>query len=144
MFTYKALLELDQLKRKTISLSLQEVEQSRTDFEKTFDHIQDFLPQDHREEEIQKEHHEINNDLCIPEQKDEIRKIVEQLLEQPMTIRKFEQLAVNNKTFSQSLIDQINEQYFSILNDAIVILDQDQVMIDPYYIDLVKEALNEH
>lgn len=144
LFTYKALLELDQLKRKTISLSLQEVEQSRTDFEKTFDHIQDFLPQDHREEEIQKEHHEINNDLCIPEQKDEIRKIVEQLLEQPMTIRKFEQLAVNNKTFSQSLIDQINEQYFSILNDAIVILDQDQVMIDPYYIDLVKEALNEH
>lgn len=142
--TYDALLELDQLKRKTVSLSLRQVEQSRTDFEKTFDRIQTFLPENDHEENVPKESQEVKTKLDTDRQKDGIREIVEELLEKPMSVSQFEQLAAKNKTFSQSLIDQINERYFSIVNDAIVILNQDQIMIDPYYIDLVKEALNEY
>lgn len=52
-----------------------------------------------------------------------------------------EDIARQQNTFPQALIDAVNEAYFSIVNDAILMEEDGELKIDPYYEDLVKEAL---
>lgn len=139
---YETLLQMKEPKRRHIILSKDELGQARKQFLDTVDTVNAFLPAE-LDNTIAEE--KTNNEQTIvPQEKWSLKNLVLRLLDHPMPIEQFEDEAAAQHTFSQSLIDQINEQYYDLVNDAILIADGDLVQIDPYYIDYVKEALHEN
>jgi len=42
-----------------------------------------------------------------------------------------------------SFINNINEVLYEQIKDQSIIIDQNEIYIDPYYVDMVKEIINE-
>ncbi len=134
--TYDALLALRQPLRKQIQLDPDQLARSKEDLEDTIRKIEAFLPEEPIEEK----------ELALAPEKDDTPSWNEQnlvllLLQGPLSMEALEDIARQQNTFPQALIDAVNEAYFSIVNDAILIEEDGELKIDPYYEDLVKEAL---
>lgn len=134
--TYDALLALRQPLRKQIHLDPGQIARSKEDLEDTIRKVEAFLPEESIEEKEPALAPEKNDTPSWNEQN-----LVLRLLQGPLSMEALEDIARQQNTFPQALIDAANEAYFSIVNDAILMEEDGELKIDPYYEDLVKEAL---
>ena len=110
---YETLLQMKEPKRRHIILSKDELGQARKQFLDTVDTVNAFLPAE-LDNTIAEE--KTNNEQAIvPQEKWSLKNLVLRLLDHPMPIEQFEDEAAAQHTFSQSLIDQINEQYYDLV-----------------------------
>ena len=113
--TYDALLALRQPLRKQIQLDPDQLVRSKEDLEDTIRKIEAFLPEEPIEEK----------EPALAPEKDDTpswneQNLVLRLLQGPLSMEALEDIARQQNTFPQALIDAVNEAYFSIVNDAIL------------------------
>ena len=56
---------------------------------------------------------------------------------------KAQQFAVDEGVFLNVFINEINDELFPYINDQSLVIEEDKIVIDDFYIDMVKELVDE-
>ena len=138
------LMLLDQPMNKKIVLDKKEIEKSRENLRKTLKSISEFTDAANvNPEESKKDIEEKINANKSPISLD-TREILKEILEKEFIAKsEFENKAMQKGLFSKVYLSKINEELYEYTNDQTIIFDEDRIIIDAYYIDMIKELVNE-
>lgn len=141
------ILDLKNIQAKKISLDRKMIKKSRNELTNTVNTINEFMgeSEDEHKKEIENEE-EIQKDDEVKESKlsDETRSFLEKIIENGF-IKKDDasDIASGAGLFLNVFINEINDELFPYINDQTLIIEEDRIVIDDFYIDMVKELLDE-
>ena len=154
------ILDLTNPQAKKINLDKNKIKKSRQELDQTVKTISDFVGEEEKQnvgegfaedistektmanipgldsEEIEKNNENKLSDL----DKNILKKILD---EGSMTEEEFEGLSMEQAMFLNVFLDQINDRLYAYSDDQTIFLEDGKVYIDPFYIDIVKELINE-
>ncbi len=141
------ILELKNIQAKKISLDKQMIKKSRNELTNTVNTLNEFMGESQDEiEKIKENKIEIQNDYEVKESKlsDIARSFLKKIIENGF-INKDEagEIASGTGLFLNVFINEINDELFPYINDQTLIIEDDRIVVDDFYIDMVKELLDE-
>lgn len=148
---YQELIQLKEPIRKKIELNLDKIQESKDVLNNTVDKISEYIGEDIVEEIV--ENIDIAADLIKEKEvKQEINNatnisqnhlsLIKSLLEyEKLEIDIVKEIATKNGALLGSFISGINKELYEYVQDQAIIIDEDYVMIDEFYIDMIKELI---
>lgn len=137
------ILDLRNIKAKRINLDKKLVNKSRRDLTKTVETINDFVGEDdYLEEEIpEKEYKTDSKDYNnISETTRKLLKDI--IITGFITKEEAEDMAMKEGLFLNVFINNINDELYEYTNDQTLIVEEDRVIIDEFYVGIVKELID--
>lgn len=135
------LLELKKPLRKTIELDMDKVKDSKEQLEETVDMINDYIGNEDEVEElaiqkeISEEKHDNNSELKHGE-------FLESLLDLgTMDVEEGKKIAMDNGILLNAFISDVNQELYEYTQDQTIMIEDDYIKIDDFYVDMVKELL---
>lgn len=138
---YKQLIELKAPIRKKISLDSTQIEEAKKELNQTIDVLSQYID----EEEINQtskveiiEETERNQNFSV-----EAINLLKTLLEKNhINIELIKKEAMSKGKLLNSYINDINKEFYEAIGDQLILVEEDSIRIDEYYIDMAKELLN--
>lgn len=139
------ILELKNIQAKKISLDKKMINRSRDELTNTVNILNKFIGDSENTEEIEKSEeisHEAQNidNKLSPDTIDFLKIILEDTF---IDKAKATQIGKAKGLFLNVFINEINDELFPYINDQTLIIEEDKIMIDDFYIDMVKELVDE-
>lgn len=139
------ILELKNIQAKKISLDKKMINRSRDELTNTVNTLNEFIGDSENTEEIEKseeirqEAENIDNKLS-PDTIDFLKIILEDTF---IDKAKATQIGKAKGLFLNVFINEINDELFPYINDQTLIIEEDKIVIDDFYIDMLKELVDE-
>lgn len=139
------ILELKNIQAKKISLDKKMINRSRDELTNTVNILNKFIGDSENTEEIEKSEeisHEAENidNKLSPDTIDFLKIILEDTF---IDKAKATQIGKAKGLFLNVFINEINDELFPYINDQTLIIEEDKIIIDDFYIDMVKELVDE-
>ncbi|WP_304206534.1 TM2 domain-containing protein [Peptostreptococcus russellii] len=162
------LLELRKAKRKKIELNMEKVEISKKELNKTVDILKEYIGEESEEEseninnnrlaiilennkntEINETENEIEEDekvdITDDDQKENLKYIDFLKLivdKEKVSIKEGKEIALNNNVLLNVFISNVNGELYDYIQDQAILIEDDCIKIDDFYVDMVKELVN--
>ena len=145
---YEELKLLKFQKKKKIDLNLEKVKVTKEKFVETVNILEEYLKEENEEADISKIYNEEQKDIVVEDKEQEkIENFQDNKIKEVLQKIKESDLKNYAKEKNMSLnayIDFINKEVYDIVNDQVIILENNTVKIDEFYIDDIKEWLKEN
>lgn len=145
---YHQLLEFKKPVRKKIRLDLANIEQSKEEFEQTIEVLSQYINEEDTAESLKHEEEKasVEKAAVVSEEEQifsaEAIKLLKTLLEKNyIDIEVLRNEAMLQGKLLSSYISDINKEFFEYVGDQLILIEEDIVKVDDYYIDMVKELL---
>ena len=152
--TYEELKLLKFQKKKKIDLNLEKVKVTKEKFVETVNILEEYLKEENEEADIGKICNEEQKDMVIENKEQEkienfqdnkIKEVLKVIIEtQKIGENDLKNYAKEKNMSLNAYIDSINKELYDIVNDQVIILENNTVKIDEFYIDDIKEWLKEN
>ena len=152
--TYEELKLLKFQKKKKIDLNLEKVKVTKEKFAETVNILEEYLKEENEEANISKICNEEQKDIVVENKEQEkienfqdnkIKEVLKIIVEtQKMKESDLKNYAKEKNMSLNAYIDFINKEVYDIANDQVIILENNTVKIDEFYIDDIKEWLKEN
>lgn len=152
--TYEELKLLKFQKKKKIDLNLEKVKVTKEKFVETVNILEEYLKEENEEADISKIYNEEQKDIVVENKEQEkienfqdnkIKEVLKIIVEtQKMKESDLKNYAKEKNMSLNAYIDFINKEVYDIANDQVIILENNTVKIDEFYIDDIKEWLKEN
>nr|WP_279287329.1 tellurite resistance TerB C-terminal domain-containing protein [Peptostreptococcus russellii] len=162
------LLELRKAKRKKIELNMEKVEISKKELNETVDILKEYIGEESEEEseninnnrlatilennkntEINETENEVEEDEEVDitdndekenlEYIDFLKLIVDK---EKVSIKEGKEIALNNNVLLNVFISNVNGELYDYIQDQAIVIEDDCIKIDDFYVDMVKELVN--
>ena len=151
---YEELKLLKFQKIKKINLNLEKVKMTKEKFDETVNILEEYLKEENEEADISKIYNEEQKDIVVENKEQEkienfqdnkIKEVLKIIVEtQKMKESDLKNYAKEKNMSLNAYIDFINKEVYDIANDQVIILENNTVKIDEFYIDDIKEWLKEN
>ena len=151
---YEELKLLKFQKIKKINLNLEKVKVTKEKFAETVNILEEYLKEENEEADISKICNEEQKDIVIENKEQEkienfqdnkIKEVLKVIIEtQKIGENDLKNYAKEKNMSLNAYIDSINKELYDIVNDQVIILENNTVKIDEFYIDDIKEWLKEN
>ena len=151
---YEELKLLKFLKIKKINLNLEKVKMTKEKFDETVNILEEYLKEENEEADISKICNEEQKDIVVGNKEQEkienfqdnkIKEVLKVIIEtQKIGENDLKNYAKEKNMSLNAYIDSINKELYDIVNDQVIILENNTVKIDEFYIDDIKEWLKEN
>ena len=151
---YEELKLLKFQKMKKIDLNLEKVKVTKEKFAETVNILEEYLKEENEEADISKICNEEQKDIVIENKEQEkienfqdnkIKEVLKVIIEtQKIGENDLKNYAKEKNMSLNAYIDSINKELYDIVNDQVIILENNTVKIDEFYIDDIKEWLKEN
>ena len=151
---YEELKLLKFQKMKKIDLNLEKVKVSKEKFVETVNILEEYLKEENEEADISKIYNEEQKDIVVEDKEQEkienfqdnkIKEVLKIIVEtQKIKESDLKNYAKEKNMSLNAYIDFINKEVYDIVNDQVIILENNTVKIDEFYIDDIKEWLKEN
>ena len=151
---YEELKLLKFQKMKKIDLNLEKVKVTKEKFAETVNILEEYLKEENEEADISKICNEEQKDVVVENKEQEkienfqdnkIKEVLKVIIEtQKIGENDLKNYAKGKNMSLNAYIDSINKELYDIVNDQIIILENNTVKIDEFYIDDIKEWLKEN
>ena len=152
--TYEELKLLKFQKKKKIDLNLEKVKVTKEKFVETVNILEEYLKEENEEADISKIYNEEQKDIVVENKEQEkienfqdnkIKEVLKIIVEtQKIKESDLKNYAKEKNMSLNAYIDFINKEVYDIVNDQVIILENNTVKIDEFYIDDIKEWLKEN
>lgn len=152
--TYEELKLLKFQKKKKIDLNLEKVKVTKEKFVETVNILEEYLKEENEEADISKIYNEEQKDIVVEDKEQEkienfqdnkIKEVLKIIVEtQKIKESDLKNYAKEKNMSLNAYIDFINKEVYDIVNDQVIILENNTVKIDEFYIDDIKEWLKEN
>ena len=139
---------------KKIDLNLEKVKVTKEKFAETVNILEEYLKEENEEADIGKICNEEQKDMVIENKEQEkienfqdnkIKEVLKVIIEtQKIGENDLKNYAKEKNMSLNAYIDSINKELYDIVNDQVIILENNTVKIDEFYIDDIKEWLKEN
>lgn len=139
------ILDLKNIQTKKISLDKKMVSKSRNELTNTVNTLSEFIGDFEDTEEIEIVEAESQEDENTENKlSPNTIKFLKVILEDTYIDKdKARQIAQEKGLFLNVFVNEINDQLFPYINDQTLIIEEDKIVIDDFYIDMVKELVDE-
>ena len=151
---YEELKLLKFQKIKKINLNLEKVKMTKEKFDETVNILEEYLKEENEEADISKIYNEEQKDIVVGNKEQEkienfqdnkIKEVLKVIIEtQKIGENDLKNYAKEKNMSLNAYIDSINKELYDIVNDQVIILENNTVKIDEFYIDDIKEWLKEN
>ena len=151
---YEELKLLKFQKKKKIDLNLEKVKVTKEKFVETVNILEEYLKEENEEADISKICNEEQKDIVVGNKEQEkienfqdnkIKEVLKVIIEtQKIGENDLKNYAKEKNMSLNAYIDSINKELYDIVNDQVIILENNTVKIDEFYIDDIKEWLKEN
>ena len=151
---YEELKLLKFQKKKKIDLNLEKVKVTKEKFAETVNILEEYLKEENEEADISKICNEEQKDIVVGNKEQEkienfqdnkIKEVLKVIIEtQKIGENDLKNYAKEKNMSLNAYIDSINKELYDIVNDQVIILENNTVKIDEFYIDDIKEWLKEN
>jgi len=151
---YEELKLLKFQKMKKIDLNLEKVKVTKEKFAETVNILEEYLKEENEEVDISKICNEEQKDVVVENKEQEkienfqdnkIKEVLKVVIEtQKIGENDLKNYAKEKNMSLNAYIDSINKELYDIVNDQVIILENNTVKIDEFYIDDIKEWLKEN
>lgn len=151
---YEELKLLKFQKKKKIDLNLEKVKVTKEKFVETVNILEEYLKEENEEADISKIYNEEQKDIVVENKEQEkienfqdnkIKEVLKIIVEtQKMGESDLKKYAKEKNMSLNAYIDFINKEVYDIVNDQVIILENNTVKIDEFYIDDIKEWMKEN
>ena len=151
---YEELKLLKFQKIKKINLNLEKVKMTKEKFDETVNILEEYLKEENEEADISKICNEEQKDIVVGNKEQEkienfqdnkIKEVLKVIIEtQKIGENDLKNYAKEKNMSLNAYIDFINKEVYDIVNDQVIILENNTVKIDEFYIDDIKEWLKEN
>ena len=151
---YEELKLLKFQKIKKINLNLEKVKMTKEKFDETVNILEEYLKEENEEADIGKICNEEQKDIVVGNKEQEkienfqdnkIKEVLKVIIEtQKIGENDLKNYAKEKNMSLNAYIDSINKELYDIVNDQVIILENNTVKIDEFYIDDIKEWLKEN
>ena len=151
---YEELKLLKFQKIKKINLNLEKVKMTKEKFDETVNILEEYLKEENEEADISKICNEEQKDIVVENKEQEkienfqdnkIKEVLKVIIEtQKIGENDLKNYAKEKNMSLNAYIDSINKELYDIVNDQVIILENNTVKIDEFYIDDIKEWLKEN
>ena len=151
---YEELKLLKFQKMKKIDLNLEKVKVTKEKFAETVNILEEYLKEENEEADISKICNEEQKDIVVGNKEQEkienfqdnkIKEVLKVIIEtQKIGENDLKNYAKEKNMSLNAYIDSINKKLYDIVNDQVIILENNTVKIDEFYIDDIKEWLKEN
>ena len=152
--TYEELKLLKFQKKKKIDLNLEKVKVTKEKFVETVNILEEYLKEENEEADISKIYNEEQKDIVVEDKEQEkienfqdnkIKEVLKIIVEtQKIKESDLKNYAKEKNMSLNAYIDFINKEVYDIVNDQVILLENNTVKIDEFYIDDIKEWLKEN
>ena len=152
--TYEELKLLKFQKKKKIDLNLEKVKVTKEKFAETVNILEEYLKEENEEANISKICNEEQKDIVVENKEQEktenfqdnkVKEVLKVIIEtQKIDENDLKNYAKEKNMSLNAYIDFINKEVYDIVNDQVIILENNTVKIDEFYIDDIKEWLKEN
>ena len=152
--TYEELKLLKFQKKKKIDLNLEKVKVTKEKFVETVNILEEYLKEENEEANISKICNEEQKDIVVGNKEQEkienfqdnkVKEVLKVIIEtQKIDENDLKNYAKEKNMSLNAYIDFINKELYDIVNDQVIILENNTVKIDEFYIDDIKEWLKEN
>ena len=151
---YEELKLLKFQKIKKINLNLEKVKMTKEKFDETVNILEEYLKEENEEADISKICNEEQKDIVVENKEQEktenfqdnkVKEVLKVIIEtQKIGENDLKNYAKEKNMSLNAYIDSINKELYDIVNDQVIILENNTVKIDEFYIDDIKEWLKEN
>ena len=151
---YEELKLLKFQKKKKIDLNLEKVKVTKEKFAETVNILEEYLKEENEEANISKICNEEQKDIVVENKEQEktenfqdnkVKEVLKVIIEtQKIDENDLKNYAKEKNMSLNAYIDFINKELYDIVNDQVIILENNTVKIDEFYIDDIKEWLKEN
>lgn len=151
---YEELKLLKFQKKKKIDLNLEKVKVTKKKFAETVNILEEYLKEENEEADISKICNEEQKDIVVENKEQEkienfqdnkVKEVLKVIIEtQKIDENDLKNYAKEKNMSLNAYIDSINKELYDIVNDQVIILENNTVKIDEFYIDDIKEWLKEN
>ena len=119
----------------TIQLDTSKIAQSRQDLDQTVTLIDDYIEVENEPEEIAEEKKEEHSSSGV--------QLIVKLLEKgSLSLTEVKQVASEQGKLVNVYLSDINKEFYEFVNDQLILVEENQVKIDPFYIEIAKEIIS--
>lgn len=139
------ILDLKNIQEKKISLDKEMIKKSRKELTTTVNTLNEFIGEIEEESKIEIEaDKKAQNQVEESKLSEKTRDFLKILLTNNFIEKeKAQQFAVDEGLFLNVFINEINDELFPYINDQSLVIEEDKIVIDDFYIDMVKELVDE-
>lgn len=151
---YEELKLLKFQKKKKIDLNLEKVKVTKEKFAETVNILEEYLKEENEEADISRICNEEQKDIVVENKEQEkiknfqdnkVKEVLKIIVEtQKIGESDLKKYAKEKNMSLNAYIDFINKEVYDIVNDQVMILENNTVKIDEFYIDDIKEWLKEN
>ena len=151
---YEELKLLKFQKMKKIDLNFEKVKVTKEKFAETVNILEEYLKEENEEADISKIYNEEQKDIVVENKEQEkienfqdnkVKEVLKVIIEtQKIDENDLKNYAKEKNMSLNAYIDSINKELYDIVNDQVIILENNIVKIDEFYIDNIKEWLKEN
>lgn len=151
---YEELKLLKFQKMKKIDLNFEKVKVTKEKFAETVNILEEYLKEENEEADISKICNEEQKDIVVENKEQEkienfqdnkVKEVLKVIIEtQKIDENDLKNYAKEKNMSLNAYIDSINKELYDIVNDQVIILENNIVKIDEFYIDNIKEWLKEN
>lgn len=136
--TYEEIKSLNKNKLKKIEVDINRIDRSRDNLSKTITMVNEFLDDDKPEEDFPEDTKEENQDNS-----GKYHEILKKILEEgSMRKEELSDFALADQLTINTFLGKINDELFDYIGDQALLIEDDNVIIDPFYVEMVKEYLD--
>lgn len=138
--TYEDIKSLNKNKLKRIEVDINRIDKSRENLRKTVNKVNEFLDEDNPGEDLPEDPKEE-----ILDNGGKYHVILNKILENgSMSKDEFDKFALADQLTTNTFLGKINDELFEFIGDQALLIEDDNVIIDPFYVEMVKEYLDGH
>ncbi len=142
---FNKLKSLKEKQRKTITLDSEKIVKSEIDLQKTVKTVNSYIDLEEETKEKEVEIQTNSNNNVTNDTNNEFFDLINDVLNvSNLSLNNVKKYAMKHNLSPTLFINKINEDFFNIVNDSILVIENENVKIDDYYVDDVKEYINEH
>lgn len=145
------LLDLDKKEAKKITIDKDKVKKSRKELSSTVEKVNEFMGSEEdlsqSDDTIEKKEEEkiTNESEDTVKLDDKAGRFLETVIKNDgISLEEAKTIALKSGQMVNVFVNEINDTLYPIVDDQSLLIEDDRVVIDPFYIDIVKEILNEN
>lgn len=145
------LLDLDKKEAKKITIDKDKVKISRKELSTTVEKVNEFMGSEEdlsqSDDTIEKKEEEkiTNESEDTVKLDDKAGRFLETVIKNDgISLEEAKTIALKSGQMVNVFVNEINDTLYPIVDDQSLLIEDDRVVIDPFYIDIVKEILNEN
>lgn len=134
------ILDLENIKAKKIKMDMDKINISRQNLSKTVDMVNTFI-----DEEIDFENNDLeqkNSEEIVGKNEESYDDILLEILKEgSYPLDEFKSIAKNKGLTANTLLGEINDSLYDYFDDQLLIIEGESIIVDPFYIDMLKEYI---